>query len=280
MKYVMHADGIHRPSKRVVHRDEEFEQSSFETLFAMQEKHFWYKGRHRFLLEAYDRSVTESVSPQSVVDLGGGVGGWLRFLLKHRAPKLDEVAHADSSDVALKMARGSMPDRIDCYQVDLLSLGWEEQWDAAFLLDVIEHLPNDLAAMQQISRALKPRGKVFVTAPAFEFFWSYNDDLVNHLRRYDRRSMSLLAQKAGLEVCDVRYFMFFLSPLYYLSRLAQRKPDRLSENEKAELLQKTHKIPWPPVNWCLATLTSAETPLGHLIRFPWGTSILGVFQKP
>jgi hypothetical protein len=30
----------------------------------------------------------------------------------------------------------------------------------------------------------------------------------------------------------------------------------------------------------LAAVFAAETPLGHFLRFPWGTSVLGVFRKP
>ena len=33
-------------------------------------------------------------------------------------------------------------------------------------------------------KALKSGGLLFVTAPAFRQFWSYNDELVHHLRRY------------------------------------------------------------------------------------------------
>jgi hypothetical protein len=40
------------PSTAVVHRDEEYEEASFEVLRDMQCRHFWYQGRHRFLLQA------------------------------------------------------------------------------------------------------------------------------------------------------------------------------------------------------------------------------------
>jgi len=41
-----------------------------------------------------------------------------------------------------------------------------------------------------------------------------------------------------------------------------------------------HAIPASPINTTLSAIFSAETPVGHWMRFPWGTSILGVFRKP
>ena len=34
----------------VAHRDDEYDPAGFEILDRMQERHFWYRGRHRFLL--------------------------------------------------------------------------------------------------------------------------------------------------------------------------------------------------------------------------------------
>ena len=43
------------PTTPVQHRDEEYDRSGFDMLWAMQEKNFCYCGRHRFLLAALDR---------------------------------------------------------------------------------------------------------------------------------------------------------------------------------------------------------------------------------
>lgn len=248
-------------------------------LFQMQEKHFWYRGRHRFLLAAVDQFTRLHQSPLSAVDLGGGVGGWVRYLFDRRADRLQTVALADSSYVALSLAKNTLLASAQRYQIDLMNLGWKNQWDCVFLLDVIEHLPNDIDAMRQAAKALKPGGYLFVTTPALKQFWSYNDTLAQHLRRYNYRDYRDLASRSGLEFCDARYFMFFLSPLYLLSRI---KPGiaKMSDAEKKALVLKQHAIPAKPINSVLSAIFSAETPIGHWIRFPWGTSILGIFRKP
>lgn len=261
------------------HRDEEYDQTAFKTLWRMQEKHFWYRGRHRFLLQALDRVSGRGACSWSAVDLGGGVGGWVRYLSDRRASLFSPLALADSSETALHMAGEVLPISVERYKIDLMNLGWEAQWDCAFLLDVIEHLPDDVQAMRQAAQALKPGGYLFVTTPALHQFWSYNDELVRHLRRYNHRDYVKLAQSTGLDLCDARYFMFLLSPLYWLARKG-KKIEEMNEEQREALMDKTHQVPGALVNGALSAVFFTETPLGHYLRFPWGTSLLGVFRKP
>lgn len=67
-------DAIYRPVIPVQHRDEEYDEAGFEILCDMQERHFWYRGRHRFLLAAVNRYLPKSGQPLSAIDLGGGAG--------------------------------------------------------------------------------------------------------------------------------------------------------------------------------------------------------------
>jgi SAM-dependent methyltransferase len=167
---------------------------------------------------------------------------------------------------------------VERYQSDLMSLVWRDHWDVAFLLDVIEHLPDDLEALRQARAALKPGGLLFVTTPAFQQFWSYNDDLAHHLRRYTRADFARLGKQAGLQLCDARYFMFLLSPRYWLARLGNWSKG-MTDAQKQTLMHKAHQVPSAPLNLALTAIFAAETPLGHWLRFPWGTSVLGVFRK-
>jgi SAM-dependent methyltransferase len=277
MVYQPNHDNIYQPTTPVQHRNEEYPEDGFNMLWAMQERHFWYRGRHRFLLHALDRHVL-ATNLLSAIDLGGGVGGWVRYLSDRRQLQYPRLALADSSLTALRMAGDVLPENVQRYQIDLMNLGWQEEWDVAFLLDVIEHLPDDAEAMRQAATAVKPGGLLFVTTPAFPQFWSYNDDLAHHLRRYRKPDFQRLAGESGLLLKDARYFMFFLSPLYLLSRI---KPnfDELSQEQQKALVYKQHKIPAALVNAALSAVFGAETPIGHWLPFPWGTSILGIFQK-
>lgn len=245
-------------------------------ILRMQSGHFWYQGRHRFLLHSLLRRI--DVAGKRAIDLGGGVGGWVNYLDERLPARPGELALADSSETALQGAQRVLSDRIALYQVDLLDLHWNERWDIAFLLDVIEHCPDDRAILAQVHKSLKPGGQLFVTVPAFMSFWSFSDEAAHHLRRYRKDDFSRLARETGFELIDARYFMFFLSPLYWLAR--KLRPASMSASQKEAAIRQERVLPNRFVNEVLATIFKAETPLGNYLSFPWGTSLLGVFRKP
>lgn len=273
-------DGIYKPLKGVLHREEEYHEVAFEVLARMQKEHFWYQGRHAFLLAALRRLLAGLSGPRAI-DLGGGCGGWLAYLNEHEPARFAELALGDSSLEALQRARSLLLPHNDRYQIDLLHLDWSERWDCIFLLDVLEHIPQDQEVLQQVWQALRPGGLLFVTTPALKFFWSQNDSIVGHQTRYSRNDFERLARACGFQAVLVRYFMFFLSPLYFASRLLENRRSRpQSPAEVAAYLDRTHRVPARPLNQILAAIFGAEARIGLDWPFPWGTSLLGVLQKP
>jgi SAM-dependent methyltransferase len=282
--YQRDTESIFVPHVPVVHRDEDYDQLNFETLLQMQQGHFWYGGRSRFLLAAVRRTLGLSKHSLrrnlSAVDLGGGCGGWISYLSQKIIGVFDELALADSSRKALELAGPVLPAGTPRYHIDVLNLHWRERWDVIFFLDVLENISQDELAMQEISKALKPGGFLFLTTTALERFRTWNDEAVHIYRRYSRRDLQQLASKTGLDLLQARYFMFFLSPLLLASRLKRPPLDSMSRSEIAELLARTHRIPGPVINGICTAVFAAETPLGLLLPFPWGTSILGIYRKP
>jgi 2-polyprenyl-3-methyl-5-hydroxy-6-metoxy-1,4-benzoquinol methylase len=282
-EYVL-TEGIFRPRVPVQHREDTYDERGFALLRQMQSRHFWYLGRRRFLWHALQRHLgrvpARSPGPRAI-DLGGGAGGWVSFLAEQGRQAFGELALADSSLRALETASSLLPAPVSRYQVELLRLGWRDRWDVLFLLDVLEHIPDDRAALRQVFQAVAPGGLVFVTTPALQRFWSWNDAVVGHQRRYAREDLERLGRELGFRVLDTRYFMFLLSPLLVLGRLmGQPDVSKLSRDELWALVERSHRVPSPPVNALLRGVFSLETPLGHQVSFPWGTSVLAVLQKP
>jgi SAM-dependent methyltransferase len=178
---------------------------------------------------------------------------------------------------ALTLAADVVGPDLKRYQTDLRRPLWRQRWDVAFLLDVLEHIPEDVEVLQAIRESLRPGGLLFVTTPALRWFWNYNDELAHHVRRYSRRDFACLAERCGLRLRFSRYFMFFLSPL--LLRWKRPAIETMTAEAIQDHLKRTHRTPAWPVNQVLRAIFSLETPLGVWLPFPWGTSILGVFQK-
>jgi len=279
ISYQLNDVGIHLPNIPVFHRDDEYDQAGFDVLWDMQARHFWYLGRHRFILHALKKHLGSSTMPGAAIDLGGGCGGWIKYLCERAPERFSRLALADSSLIALERAGGILPTSIERYQIDLMNLGWKNQWDVAFLLDVLEHIPDDVTALQQAAKAIKPGALIFATAPALQLFWSDDDEVAHHLRRYARKDFVRLADESGLILRGARYFMFFLSPLYWLARL-RPGAGSLSDDKKRSLFLRAHRVSEGPSNKLLSVVFESETPIGHWLPFPWGTSILAVLEKP
>jgi len=274
--------GIYHPPTPVEHREHEYPSDGFDSLVAMQRDHFWYRGRHRFILHFTRRIASRLPGRRDLeaIDLGGGCGGWLNYLQQREPGLFRQLALGDSSARALEMAEPFVSPDVRRYQIDLLNLGWRDRWDVAFLLDVLEHIPDDERVLKQVRSALRPGGFLVVTTPAFERFRTPIDEMSHHVRRYSRADMARRAEAAGLDLITSRYFMFFLSPLLLLSRQNIPNAAELTPDDVREYLRRSAQIPPGPVNAFLSAVFSLESPLGAWVPFPWGTSVLAVFQRP
>ena len=91
--------------------------------------------------------------------------------------------------------------------------------DALTSLEVVEHLDDDLGALREYHRALRPGATLLVTVPSYQWLWYHQDDLAGHRRRYTRRSITAVVESAGFEVERSSYYFSFLVP----PAIAQRK---------------------------------------------------------
>ena len=73
--------------------------------------------------------------------------------------------------------------------------------------------------------------------------------------------------------------MFFVSPLLLARRWKPPATENMTPDEIRSLLARTHAVPPALPNKILTAIFSLETPLGWHVPFPWGSSILGVFEK-
>lgn len=88
----------------------------------------------------------------------------------------------------------------DLAQVPSASIDW------AVLMDVLEHVDDDIGLVEAMSRILSGDGRVLITVPAHTFLWSEHDVFLGHYRRYDRERLQDTLIRGGLEVLESFYF--------------------------------------------------------------------------
>jgi len=273
-EFVLDEDGILVSSKVVTHRDEDYNPATFASLTEIQSTHFWHIGRHNFLLQALRHHHADRRF--SAIDLGGGCGGWAAFLERQPGQLFPDLGLADSSKQALAHA-ARMVHRTKLYRVDILDLDWQERWDIAFLLDVIEHVDDDICMLQRAARTLRQDGLLFVTAPALPRLWSAYDQAIGHKRRYTKQTLATVSKAAGLRAIDIRYFMCGLLPACWLQRYLLQRSSCSSNQD--ELVRAVHRIPPRSVNALMAGIFTLESLCYSFMRMPIGSSLLGVFQR-
>jgi SAM-dependent methyltransferase len=145
-------------------------------------------------------------------------------------------------------------------------------YDLVLMLDALEHIEDDAAALRAASDLLAPAGHVILTVPAMMLLWSEFDVVNRHFRRYDRKRLVRLLREAGLNVVSARYYYFW--PV--LPLLARRLLFRSEGAEKSAFL----KIPARPINFAIEAISKLEHRITSVVPVPFGSSIIAVARKP
>jgi SAM-dependent methyltransferase len=95
-------------------------------------------------------------------------------------------------------------------------------FDLVLALDVIEHIDDDVHALTECRRILRPGGLIIVTVPAFMWLWSPWDEALGHRRRYTAFMLTEAMRRAGLAVHKMTYTFFFVFPIAVLVRGIKR----------------------------------------------------------
>lgn len=94
----------------------------------------------------------------------------------------------------------------------------EESVDFIYSLNVLEHIADDKAILNELRRVLRPGGALLIFVPAFPHLYSDFDFAIGHYRRYTRRDLASKVKDAGYEIESV----FFLDSVGYLAALFYR----------------------------------------------------------
>lgn len=151
-----------------------------------------------------------------------------------------------------------------------------DQFDLLVASDVLEHIGDELKALQEWKRVLRPKGKVLIFVPAFKSLWSSHDVVNCHYRRYNRKELLSFLTKNGFSVERVSYWNFLLFFPVVTVRIFGRVIGK-ERNKKTGELDAAH----PLANGLLSSLLRIENRLlSSGINFPFGISLFAVASKP
>jgi SAM-dependent methyltransferase len=239
------------------------ERIIFDRMAQLDQTHWWYVARRRVLAAAISRIVKPS-KPARILEIGCGTGhnfGMLGGFGPVDAIEVDDVARAMAS-VRLGKAVGSAP-------LPALDGVADCTYDLIALLDVLEHIEDDRAALASIRTKLKPGGRILITVPANKWMWSAHDTVHHHFRRYNPASLAAVVSSAGLKLVYVSHFNTLLFPLAAGFRLL----GKITGREEADDAQ-----PPAAINALFTSVFGLERHLIGQVPLPFGVSLFALLS--
>jgi SAM-dependent methyltransferase len=231
----------------------------------LEEAHWWFAARRRLVLESVRRLVP--VPPRRILEVGCGTGGTLASLAA--AYPHAEVLGVEPCEAALRLAQAKGCNVVAGEFAHLpVDAGWA---DVLLALDVLEHLPDQDAALAQAHHALRSGGRLILTVPALPWLWSQHDEINAHLRRYRRKDLQRVILHAGFRLERLTYFNTLLLPLGVIERMMVRL---LNAPASFGL-----KPPPRPMNAFLRWVFGLEVGLLRTHNLPIGMSLLAVASR-
>jgi 2-polyprenyl-3-methyl-5-hydroxy-6-metoxy-1,4-benzoquinol methylase len=240
------------------------EEQLYRKFFEVETTHWWFTARQKIVSDVIEHSITLS-SGAKVLDVGCGTGAILAMFQKKF-----EAYGTDTSELAIEFCRQRGLANSFCCALDTFPHP-ELRFDLITLLDVIEHIDNDIGVLRQAFGFTKPDGHVLVTVPAYQFLWSRHDDLNHHKRRYSKSQLKKALEATGFTVEKLSYYNSLLFPTALVSRLAERfiKPKT----------DTTLDLPPRFINSRLESIFGFERFLLRKISFPFGLSLIALAKK-
>ena len=238
----------------------------YQQMYELEGFYWWFVARRKLLRDLVGRR--SSTTPLRILDVGSGTG-YNHTVLS----EFGSVINVDFSVEALRLSRERGLANLVLSNAEEIGLR-DNCVDLATALDVLEHTDDDLAAMQELRRTLRPGGTLVLTVPAYGFLWSEHDEALHHRRRY---TASELCNKLRLSGFHIEFCSYYITLLFF-PVLLMRILQNIGKN--AVRPQTSHVILPGWLNSFLIRLLDLERWLLLSVKLPFGVTVACVATKP
>jgi SAM-dependent methyltransferase len=237
------------------------ERIVYDRMAQLDERHWWYRARRHILAELIRRKIALPADAR-ILEIGCGTG--------HNLEMLQRFGRADGIEIdpaARALAEQRLGRPIGSAPLPALTGVEDGAYDLVAILDVLEHVEEDQAALESIARKLRPGGRILIAVPAHPWMWSAHDEVNHHKRRYTRKTLRKAIGDAGLKVEMLSWFNSLLFPLAAAARVAGRITGKQDSDDK---------MPPRPVNSLFETVFGLERYLVGRLPLPPGVSLVAI----
>jgi len=264
-------EGIPILAPEVSAENESFTGDLHDTLFGIEEHSPWFIWRSKlinFMIGKFSRGNLD------YCEIGCGNGYVLgTVMLKFPSFKFYATEILTRGMINTKKR---MPE-VNMFQSDATDFPFVDHFDVVGAYDVLEHVPDDVAAMRCVHRSLKAGGAFVITVPQHMFLWSFTDDMAFHKRRYSRREMTEKLASCGFTVRYISSYAFLLMPALWFVRCVVNKKINQNDNVKKA---SDHLAPKGFSAFLMNTVFGLEYYINKIgVHVPFGGSLICVAIK-
>ncbi len=197
----------------------------YEKIFENQRDDFRNSTLRELVVSLLD--AKKPASGRRVLDIGCGTGHFTLMLLKKGCEVTAVDAVTDMVDFCRRVCAGSgYSPRIEQVTVEETGKRFPRgSFDHILMIDVLEHVEDDRAALRDLHGLLAPGGSLILVVPAYSGLYGKRDADMGHYRRYDKRELLRKVEAAGFAVEKKRYWNFLcLPPFFFFEKMLGRKP--------------------------------------------------------
>src|SRR5262245_34809087 len=179
-------------------------EHEYEAMYGLEDVYWWFVARRQLAVEILGRE-SAGRADVGILDVGCGTGSNLEAF-----SRLGRTVGVDMSPGALSFCRRRGITRVTIGDVERLPFD-DATFDIVTAMDMLEHTEDDLAALAELRRVLRPDGLLLATVPAYGFLWSEHDEALKHHRRYTAHE---LRNKLTLTDFRIERSSYFITSLF------------------------------------------------------------------
>lgn len=215
--------------------DENMPQAMLTETFSRVRHHPWWRARARLAKAVLKSSGV--LPPKAVLDVGCGWG--VNLVELENAGYCASGLDISRQILALLDGPGRRLIEADLNQPPPAG---HELYDAALLLDVIEHIDDDRATIKRISPLLNLGGTLVVSVPALPELFSEFDQIQGHRRRYVPETLRAAFEGTGFSVQNIFWWGEWMVPVLRRMRNKTYSSNQTASKSYADYLRLP---PWP-----------------------------------
>jgi SAM-dependent methyltransferase len=249
-------------------------------------EHGWVPAPRYLLRRARVLRQLRRLPATEVLEIGCGAGVLLHELddMGFRCTALESSPEARQLAGQLAKEAGK-----DIRFVDSPEADWYARFPLVMAFEVLEHIENDIGALQAWRDWTAPNGILLLSVPSHMAKWNPSDVWAGHFRRYERAGLVAVMEQAGFEVEHIECYGFPLANVAEKVRAANyapevdeqvdSTPEGMQANSGRSGIDRRHVMRWFPLldslpgrmamtaaEWSQRPFVSTELGNGYLVR--------------